>query len=167
MNIHFFNNKVVLIILGLFAGVGGVMMFRSFEASSDPADIAAQSFELSRPEYDRSTNLVDSLRKNGGTIRNEEWLALKQQATTGTPDARAIALTAIAQISPKSQYRAESIDLANRFLAENHEQGNVPAILVLKKLGDSRWEQFAEKLTKSPNKLNVELGNQLLSRRKP
>ncbi len=167
MKLNYFNKKTALIILGLVVGVGGVMTYRAFEAPEDPANIAAKSVGLSRPDYDRSTNLVDSLRKNGGTISDEDWLALKKQATSGTPDARAIALTAIAQISPSSKHRADSINLANQFLSENHEQANIPAILVLKKLGDSRWEQFAEKLTKSPNQSNVELGNQLLSQRTP
>lgn len=88
------------------------------------------------------------------TISESDWLFLKQQFND--PKQRTMAIAPIMFVDKSFAHRTEAIAMLEQFLTENHEDGNVVAVIGLRKLGEPSWKRHASRLMQSGSEASRE-----------
>lgn len=124
-----------------------VLYVRSKPVGTPEDQAQAAKLNLAVNDFVRLKQLTDA--HAGTEMSAADWTLVSTLAKEGLGRARVNAIVALRSLPKKSSHRDEAIRLAGQFLAEGHESGNVPAVQVLRYLGDPSWRVAASKLARS------------------
>lgn len=130
-------------------------------ADTPPEVLAARVVHVTPEEYQHLLLVGERVEKTHTATQEDLDEARKDFKQHDNLFLRQCAMNLFAKMGQHSPYAKEGIAMMKSYLAEGNQDGNVVAIVGLKRMGDPSWKTYAEGLRKDPNMR--EAANNLLS----